>query len=85
MRHPCQTGNTCVPEGNSFILGVQTVLPLMLMCFTACFLNNAHAALKESLIPRAVEWFTGELTPERFDDALGADFDEDEFEETFRR
>jgi hypothetical protein len=44
------------------------------------------AAFKESLIPRAVEWFTGEISPPMFDDEfeMGED-DDDDFEEPPRR
>jgi nucleosome assembly protein 1-like 1 len=38
-------------------------------------------ALRDSLVPRAVEWFTGEAAPPLYDDEFeGGEFDEDEFE-----
>lgn len=43
-------------------------------------------AFKESLIPRAVEWFTGEISPPMFDDEFEEGFDDDDdFEEPPRR
>lgn len=45
-----------------------------------------YAAFKESLIPRAVEWFTGEISPPMFDDEFEEGFDDDDdFEEPPRR
>jgi hypothetical protein len=38
----------------------------------------AAAAFKESLIPRAVEWFTGEISPPMFDDEFEEGYDDDD-------
>lgn len=43
------------------------------------------AAFKESLIPAAVEWFTGEISPPMFDDEFEEGYDDEEFDEPPRR
>lgn len=36
------------------------------------------------MIPAAVEWFTGEISPPMFDDEFDGEYDDEEFEEAPR-